>query len=73
MAAGPQSVSGTSVGGSTSIGTSGHEHENGAVLTLADDITSINAARTSALTIPAHRDGKTEWGKIVGKTSDGGY
>jgi hypothetical protein len=73
MAAGPQDVAGTQVGGATSLGATGHEHENGAKLTLADDIASINAAQQSTLTLPDGKGTPTGWGKIVGKTSDGGY
>jgi len=69
-------VSGTPVPGSTNV-TGGTEVINGAVATLADDVTSINAATQNALTIPTLYK-QTErggfWGEIVGgKTSDGGF
>jgi len=68
------SVSGTQVPGATNI-TGGTDHINGAVATSADDITSINAAQQSALTLPdSYKTKEGFWGKIVGgKTTDGGF
>lgn len=73
MSAGPETVAGSQVGGSTNIN-GGSEHINGAVATLADDVTSVNAATQNALTLPGdYRVGAAGfWGKIAGKT-DGGY
>lgn len=78
MSAGPENVSGTQVAGSTNIN-GGTERINGPVATLADDVTSINAANQSALTIPEAKSrltpgGEGMWSKVFGgKTTDGGY
>jgi hypothetical protein len=75
MAAGKDTVAGTQVAGQTNI-TGGSEHINGVVATLADDVTSINAATQAALTLPNDykNNDKGFWGKIVGgKTTDGGF
>lgn len=72
---GSELVSGTHVAGSISI-PSGNEHINGLVATLADDVTSINLAQQSALTLPDVGKGNREgfWGRIYGgKTTDGGF
>jgi hypothetical protein len=73
MSAGPETVAGSQVGGSTNI-TGGTDHINGAVATLADDVTSINAATQDAKTLPGdYKVGSAGfWGKVAGKT-DGGY
>lgn len=77
MAAGPETVAGTQVSGSTNI-TGGSENINGAVAASKDDIADINAATQNALTLPdAYKEslGKSGfWGKISGgKTTDGGF
>lgn len=68
-------VSGTPVSGATDLN-SGSEHINGAIATLADDVTSINAATQNALTLPNdYKNSKAGfWGPIV-KTgqSAGGF
>jgi hypothetical protein len=76
MAASPETVAGTKVAGATSITNSGHEVINGAVATLADDVTSINTATQNALTLADDhkRADRGFWGKIAGgKTTDGGF
>jgi hypothetical protein len=78
MAAGPDSVSGSKVAGGTNIN-GGSEEINGPVATLADDITSINAARQNSLTIPENKSRLSPGGESLmariygGKTTDGGY
>lgn len=65
------SVSGTQVGGQTSVN-GGTNHQNGPVATSRDDISSINAAQQDALTLPddkGTRRGKL--GKIWGNPAPG--
>lgn len=68
-------TSGSQVTGQTPL-TGGANHQNGAVATLKDDITSINAANANRQPIDlGTRRGK--WGKIYGGlpggAKDGGY
>lgn len=73
MAAGPETVAGSNVGGSTSLGASGTEPQNGLVMTLADDVASINAARANMYPIDKGRIGADwEWSQIY-QNKVGGY
>jgi hypothetical protein len=69
MAASSDAVDGTKVGGASNI-VGGTNHQNGAVATLADDITSINAANANRQPVDlGMRRGKV--GKMYGAEPTG--